>query len=63
MNNITTFNTSNKIVINIGNLEHIVKNQMFFMICSKLCEIISRKLWVGNSDSSEIVTVVLHSEE
>lgn len=63
MNNIMKFNTSNTIVINIEKLEDFVKNKMFFMTCCKLCEMISRKLWVGKSHSSEIVTVVLQNEE
>lgn len=56
------FNTSNKIVINIGHLEHSGKSKMYFMFCCKLCEIISKKLWIGNSHCSEVVRVV-HNEE
>lgn len=57
------FNTSDKIVINIGHLEHSGNRKIHFMISFKLCEIIPRKLWIGNSHSSEVVIVVLHIEE
>lgn len=33
------------------------------MTCCKLCEIMSGKLRVGDSHTSEIVTVILHNEE